>query len=450
MGGGLLNNEGTATITGTTFDGNKAKGGASSSIFAGSIGGGIANYEGGSLDIKNSNFTHNEAISSAGAGYFFAVGGAIESDSGFYNNKHSTVTISYSNIIDNLATGDTDVSAQGGGIAQLEVTPGLGTMTLVGCTVSGNLALGVNVDNSTTDGVSTADSQGDGGGIYNYGSSMRIVNSSVTNNQASAGNSALISAADPFAGGAFGGGIVNNFTSVLIITNSTIAGNLSGGGATDAGPGGIGVGGGISNSPDASMTMTNCVVLNNSAVGGQGGPGTNTHLGPNQQAGFGFGGGVDTSNNGSTATIISSLIFGNKAIGGAGGAGNNGGNGLGGGLGVGWSTLIGAASDNSQLTLIDSVVFGNIAQGGAGGAGANGGNGEGGGLFIGPTASATVTDSRIQHNIASGGAPGIGLGDTVGNGIGGGVYNDLGTFSDDLLTILAHNLATTSNNNIFP
>src|SRR5437868_4499961 len=45
LGGGLLN-LGSATVTQTTFTGNKAVGGGSGSFFGGSVGGGIANSAG--------------------------------------------------------------------------------------------------------------------------------------------------------------------------------------------------------------------------------------------------------------------------------------------------------------------------------------------------------------------------------------------------------------------
>jgi len=77
----------------------------------------------------------------------------------------------------------------------------------------------------------------------------------------------------------------------------------------------------------------------------------------------------------------------------------------------------------------------------------NGGNGLGGGMVVLATSSATVTNSRIEHNAAVGGHGGVG--GSKGDGIGGGVYNG-GLFSDDLLTIIAHNLASTSNNDFFP
>jgi hypothetical protein len=53
----------------------------------------------------------------------------------------------------------------------------------------------------------------------------------------------------------------------------------------------------------------------------------------------------------------------------------------------------------------------------------------------------TLTADAITHNRAEGGAG--------GDGIGGGIYN-LGTLAVDGLTIIRHNHASTSNDNIFP
>lgn len=192
------------------------------------------------------------------------------------------------------------------------------------------------------------------------------------------------------------------------------------------------------------MNMTNCQIICNRAIGGAGQNSPSSGV----QGGFAFGGGIDTSNNGSVAIIKDSIITGNTATGGAGASGSVGGNGYGGGLGVGWGRLVGLSPDDSSLDLIDSVLSGNFALGGKGGSGANGGNGLGGGLFIGPTAAASLTDSQITSNSEIGGA--AGAGGSAGEGIGGGVYNDLGTLNEDLLTLIAMNFASTSNDNVYP
>jgi hypothetical protein len=82
-----------------------------------------------------------------------------------------------------------------------------------------------------------------------------------------------------------------------------------------------------------------------------------------------------------------------------------------------------------------------------GGAGAVGGDGLGGGIFNGGpspfgTPDLTLTGCLVSLNEADGGA-----GVTAGAGIGGGVFN-LGTFSADAATIIAHNHASTSNDDL--
>jgi hypothetical protein len=69
----------------------------------------------------------------------------------------------------------------------------------------------------------------------------------------------------------------------------------------------------------------------------------------------------------------------------------------------------------------------------------------GGGLYLASGASVHVSTSAITDNAADGGA-GQGVGSN-GQGIGGGVYN-LGAFSY-LTTVIAHNHASTSNDDLY-
>jgi hypothetical protein len=70
----------------------------------------------------------------------------------------------------------------------------------------------------------------------------------------------------------------------------------------------------------------------------------------------------------------------------------------------------------------------------------------GGGLSVVAGSSARINTSALVGNLAQGGAGGAGGSD--GAGIGGGVY-DLGTFTD-LVSVIVGNLASTSNDNIYP
>jgi hypothetical protein len=60
-----------------------------------------------------------------------------------------------------------------------------------------------------------------------------------------------------------------------------------------------------------------------------------------------------------------------------------------------------------------------------------------------------VTGSTITHNQAEGGQGGS-SGGTAGQGLGGGVYIAGGALTLDAATIIAHNDASTSNDDIFP
>ena len=80
------------------------------------------------------------------------------------------------------------------------------------------------------------------------------------------------------------------------------------------------------------------------------------------------------------------------------------------------------------------------------------GNGQGGGIFVDGaspfgTPDVALVGCTVESNEADGGA--AGAGGTIGQGIGGGVYN-LGTFSYDPATTIALNEASTSNDDIYP
>jgi hypothetical protein len=91
-------------------------------------------------------------------------------------------------------------------------------------------------------------------------------------------------------------------------------------------------------------------------------------------------------------------------------------------------------------------------QPGAGAAGGSGGDGLGGGIFNGGaspfgTPDLSLHGCQVLFNEADGGTGGSGGSD--GAGIGGGVFSP-GTFAFDAMTLIAHNHASTSNDNLFP
>jgi hypothetical protein len=192
-----------------------------------------------------------------------------------------------------------------------------------------------------------------------------------------------------------------------------------------------------------TATVSNVTITRNRAIRGAG----NTAGSPVVLVGASTGGGLVLLDAGTaTLDVSDSLIALNQALGGQGGDGNDGSDGRGGGL---------ATIDGGNLTVSTSLLTLNEAvagQGGAGGNGGNGGNGLGGGIYTQSSplgiASLTFARSAMVEKQASGGPGGSGGSD--GQGIGGGVYiSPFGTFTFDAFTVIAHNHASTSDDNIF-
>ncbi|HXF84024.1 MAG TPA: sortase [Anaerolineales bacterium] len=149
-GGGVYNDGGTLTITGSTFSGNSA----------GGFGGGVYN-DGGTLTITNSTFSNN-IVSYDGGGVYNA----------------GTLNVTNSTFSDNSVVYDGD----GGGVYNV------GTLTITNSTFSGNSAtfLGggvlnagtLNVTNSTFSGNSANDS---GGGVRVWSGTATLTNTIIAN-----------------------------------------------------------------------------------------------------------------------------------------------------------------------------------------------------------------------------------------------------------------------------
>src|SRR5882672_12014680 len=181
-GGGIFN-QGTLTVTNSTFYGNV-------SYFGG--GGGIANF--GTLTVINSTFEGNSAFIGGGIANFgtltvtnskFEANGAY--DGGGIYNYLATLTVTNSTFI-----GNDGVYTGGGGIYSL------GTLTVSNSTFSGNISFS------------------NGGGIYNEGGpSVTVTNSTFSDNGSYSGR---------------GGGIFNPGRLTLrntIVANSIFGGNCS-------------------------------------------------------------------------------------------------------------------------------------------------------------------------------------------------------------------------------
>ena len=430
-GGGVFN-QGTLSVASSTVSGNEALGNAA----GGGFGGGIENMTFSTLTVSNSTFDANKAIA-VGANdpivsdsYVFAAGGAIDL------NLASTgsATISNSTFIGNEALGGSPGASAGGGAISNSSNVGA-TLTVTGCTLKDNAALGA----AGGDGINNYGS-GQGGGINSIGT-LTVRDSTLTDNLAQGAplaasvvpSQSVLSNSATAGGGIF---CLDLAGGSVLVADSTLTGNQAVGGSGPAPA--LAEGGGISLVLVPSGLVTGCTVVNNTARGGAGNAGV--------AGADGVSGGIDLSG-GSVVIVRNTTVNSNQAIGGAGGAGANGGAGVGGGINVGTGFFLFAAPDNCSLTLNNCTLNNNEAIGGAGGQGANGGDGYGGGLAILSGASATLTDSSVEQNEALGGQAGHGGSD--GQGVGGGVYNDLGTLNTDATDHIMKNFASTSNDNIF-
>jgi hypothetical protein len=395
-GGGILN-LGSLTLTDDVLSSNQAVGDAHASALGrvgGAVGGALVNL--GSLTVSGTVFTGNQALGadgSSGNAAGNAIGGAILT-TGAASITDSQFTFNLAQAGSNCS-GNLCASGTGGAIQNS------GSLTVTGSTFSDNQAIGGNDSSGPV-----RPGLGSGGAILSGGptgpaAKLVVKASTFDHNQAIGGNGnqLLPTSADPVSGPneAFGGAI-----------------HLSVG----------------------SAVISRCTIEHNSAIGGAGGAG--------QDGGLAWGGGLDLFNGfgrGLTATVSDCTFAHNSVTGGIGGTGGNGGYAWGGGL----ANLLGAT-----LTVSSSTVSNNLAIGGAGGTGGSGGDGQGGGIFEDGNVHSTLTlmGDTIDRNHAIGGTAGLGGSD--GEGIGGGLYiTPGGVAGADVLTIIAGNHATTSDDDVF-
>jgi CSLREA domain-containing protein len=275
----------------------------------------------------------------------------------------------------------------------LEIRPGR-VVTIRGVTITGGRAPdGSNGFNRTgTPGAPNGgDAQGDdgapgaaGGGIFNNGGALTVVDSAVTDNLAGAGgrggnaqggfgatasNGGNGGEADGGEGGAGGDGGGIHTTGVLVLTRVSVTLNTAGAG----GAGGVGTGG------QGGGAITGVGGVGGLGFGGNGGSGRGGGNG-------GRGGGVGESGGGSLE-IEQSVISENTAgAGGPGGLGQGGAGGVSGGTsghggagGTGQGGLGGTGGLGGGAGAVDpAVVTGDLIAGNASGHAGRGGNGTGG------------------------------------------------------------------------
>src|SRR5262249_15090122 len=131
----------------------------------------------------------------------------------------------------------------------------LGPLTLTNCLFDSNQAIG-------GDGI---DGTALGGAISNGFASLTITNSTIMNSLAKGGDHDDNSVFG--LGSALGGGILNDFGSTLIVTNSAFIGNRAVGGNSAVGVGAEADGGGISNVDFSTLIVTNSTFTGNQAIG---------------------------------------------------------------------------------------------------------------------------------------------------------------------------------------
>jgi hypothetical protein len=207
MGGGICNDSGFLTITGSTISDNSAS----------TMGGGIYNEDSILTIITDSIISSNSADYGGGISNLpsslleitdstISANVANHSGGGIVND--GTLTITGSTISGNSATNV-------GGIANF------GTLTITGSTISGNSAdYAGGISNNSgfltiTGSTISGNSATDGGGIYKYSGTLTITGSTISGNSAT------------------DGGGIYKYSGTLTITGSTISGNSasnSGGG----------------------------------------------------------------------------------------------------------------------------------------------------------------------------------------------------------------------------
>jgi serine/threonine protein kinase len=372
-GGGIYSSGGKITLTNTTISGNSVTGGN-----PGAVGGGIFSSN-DVLTIASSVIASNTVTSHNGVGG----GGGIM-------GYGSTITLTHSRVMNNTLSADK--GATGGGIAisdngQVNVSLRLVASSVAHNTVNGHTDLGLGGGISVLTGDATlinsqvmhnsaiSEDIAAGGGIdAEQGSSVTLTGSTIDDNTVSAPE-------------VHGGGI-SGLKGQIMLTGTTVEGNIARGGP------GENMGGGIA--MNGTLTISNSFIAHNLL--------TSAHVGT---AGA-LGGGIDVVG---TLDLSNSTIASNTVKSSA-------------GISYGGGILIVSPSTSgntrSALKLTNSTIYGNAVagkQGGTGGgildAGASGtidfctiyGNTastEGGGLFSHPSSDAATTALKLKNTLIAG------------------------------------------------
>ena len=149
-------------------------------------------------------------------------GGSIGDGSGAGLANYDTATLADCTLSGNSASASYSYPKSVGGFGGGVFNAGTGYLTMNDCTISGNSSGG-----GEATGYLPRTPGGDGGGLANYGTAT-LTGCTLS------GNSAAASYGYYHSFGGVGGGVFNSGTANLILTDCTVSGNSSGGGAVKA------------------------------------------------------------------------------------------------------------------------------------------------------------------------------------------------------------------------
>jgi len=413
-GGGIANNRGVLTFENVSVEGNEARGGVGTNGLSGSQYGGYA--QGGGI---------------------YTIGGSLTFTGGAVKNNQANAGNGLTNVTNPGGGGN----AKGGGIYSDYSSPDA-PIVGTGLEISGNSATG-GVGGSAIAGYGgNTGGYSQGGGISSNEGSVTLTNSKINKNIARSG-----------AGGKGGDG--NNAFS-----------DSNGGNGGSGGYGG-GVQGGGLYVFFATLDMTGCEISDNQVVSGPAGDGGKGGNSPLSRGGNGGNGGSNYNSTQAGGIYVYSFKIQNAhanftgcsiarntvtgGVGGNGGAGGTGpgGNGVAGYGGKGGDVESAAllADFGTPLSIVNSTISKNSATAGNGGTGTSFSGASGGSVGYGGGVAAhtfggifELKNSTVVQNSSITGQPGTG-GQAGFVNFGGGIYNDSGTTSVVISSIVAQNTA---------
>jgi hypothetical protein len=347
IGGGILNNGGSVTLTNIALKSCQAIGKGDSLVnehtTLDALGGGLASVGAtGNVIISDSSLTSNVAIGGNGGNFnngagSNAKGGAIYFEGGTLNIRGSRFL---SNSANGGMGGNGPGNQQNGGMGGTAHGGGAyiggGTVTINNSTFESCAATGGN--SGTGQNGTNAGADSGGGGLFSLGS-VTVLNSTFDKNSATGGNAGHSFGPDCFGahqsgdGGAARGGAILADGGSVIINTATFANNLAKGGnggnggktngggpcaQTSHGAGGLAHGGAVTNNNAATLDIKHATIsLNNAQAGNTGVNQGGANLPPRLVA-EGTGGGIRVGS--AAVTLQNTIIAGNNAANGLGNA----------------------------------------------------------------------------------------------------------------------------------